>query len=256
VRARRGQEAASPAGDSAQGPIQSIERAAQLLGLFTEGRAELDLNEITRLLGFTRTTAHRYCMALRRVGLLRYEPSTGVYGLGARAIELGIAALDNLPIVKLAAPFMDDLVRSIDRTVVMSVWDGQAPVIVRVNDNTSDLVRISVRVGSRLPLFQSAQGLIFLALSPRVRQQYDGHPRLGDLADDLAFAERRQVSIRSEIAAAIRAIGTPVFHGREVAATLAIVGTIATVPDDVTSPMVEELLGTAAALSRELEVIA
>lgn len=236
------------------GPIQSVERAAQLLALFTDGRAELDLNEITRLLKFSRATAHRYCMALRGVGLLRYEPATGLYGLGARTIELGMAALDSLPIVKLAAPFIDDLVRTIDRTIVMSVWDGQAPLIVRVNDNTSHLVRISVRLGSRLPLFQSAQGLLFVALSPRIREQFAGSPEITELAAEIASAKQHHVSIRSEIAAGIRAIGTPVFHAQELAATMAIVGTIGTVPDRVDDPMVTQLRATAAALSRELQL--
>lgn len=244
----------SGADRSSPSPIQSVQRAARLMGLFTDGRTELDLNEITRLLGFSRATAHRYCMALRHEGLLRYEPTTGLYGLGARAIEFGMAALDSLPIVRLAAPFIDDLVRTIDRTIAVSVWDGQAPVIVRVNDNTSHLVRISVRLGSRLPLFQSAQGLLFVALSDRIRQQFAGAPEMDKLASEIALAEQHHVSVRSEIAAGIRAIGAPVFRGEELAGTMAIVGTIGTVPERFQDPMVSQLRAAAEALSRELEL--
>lgn len=233
-------------------PIQSIERAAQLLELFADGRADLDLNEITKRLGFSRATAHRYCLSLRAVGLLRYEPTTGRYGLGARVIELGTAALEGLQILVTAQPYLHQLVTRVDRTSVMTVWDGQAPLIVRINDHTSALVRISIRLGSRLPLFESAQGRIYLALSESIRRQFEGTPELAALRNDLQQVREQGVSIRSQVSEGIRAIGAPVYRNGEVAATFAIVGTEGTVPDDLDSRMVRELRHVTGELSAAL----
>ncbi len=238
--------------ERSRAPIQSVERAADVLALFVDGGAALDLQDITKRLRWSRATAHRYCLSLRTVGLLRYEPSTGVYGLGAKVIELGTAALESLPIVRIAESYLHELVAEIDRTAVITVWDGQAPVIVHVNDNTSMIVRISVRVGSRLPLFRSAQGHLYLALSRQIRRQFEQHPELRPLEGQLAAVREHGVSIRSEVSQGIRAIGAPVYRGNEIAATIAIVGTEGTVADGVESDMVKRLRRVACRLSDRL----
>ncbi|MPZ53535.1 MAG: helix-turn-helix domain-containing protein [Acidimicrobiia bacterium] len=233
-------------------PIQSIERAAQVLGLFVDGRSDLDLNEITRRLGFSRATAHRYCLSLRSVGLLRYEPETGLYGLGARVIELGTVALQSLPLVNIAAPYLHRLVAQTDRTAVMTVWDGQAPVIVRVNDNTSALVRISVRAGSRLPLFRSAQGHLYLAYSPSIVKQVDDEDELAKFESVLKRLREEGFSLRADVTAGIRAIAVPLFRREEIVATFALVGTEGTMPDNIEDPKVAELVAIGQEFSTEL----
>lgn len=238
--------------NQANAPIQAVERAAQVLGLFVGGHTDLDLSEIARRLGFSKTTAHRYLLSLRATGLLRYEPETGLYGLGARVIELGTSALDSLPIVGIAEPHLNQLVNRVDRTAVMTVWDGQAPVVVFANDNTSAIVRISVRVGSRLPLFRSAQGHIYLALSPSIRRQFEQSPELNALRADLERVRQSGVSIRSDVSQGIRAVGAPVFRANDVAATIALVGTEGTMPGETDNSMVQELVLSAQELSRDL----
>jgi IclR family pca regulon transcriptional regulator len=218
---------------------QSIERAARLLGLFSVDQPELTLAELTARLGTSRATTHRYVTALRRAGLLRQVRSS--YTLGPRVVELAASALAGLRIVKLAGPFLERLVIETGETAVLSVWDGEAPVVVRVDDNVERLVRISVPTGSRLPL-DSAQGRVFLA-------HVDGVPRDEALArvraDGIAVAARGVVE-------GISAVAAPVFQGEEVVAAMALVGTSASIPDDPSSAMSASLRRAAGALSAEL----
>jgi DNA-binding IclR family transcriptional regulator len=61
-----------------EAPInQSVERAVRLLGFFSAEEPELTLPQLTERLGTSRATTHRYAMALRRVGLLRYDTAGG-----------------------------------------------------------------------------------------------------------------------------------------------------------------------------------
>ena len=143
---------------------RSIERAARLLGLFSQEHPELSLAEITTRLEATKATTHRYTMALRRAGLLRYDTGRQVYSLGPRIVELAASALVGPRIVRVAGPHMDRLVAAVNETVVLSVWDGEAPVVMRVEDNTDRIARIVVRTGTRLPP-DSAQGKVFEAFS-------------------------------------------------------------------------------------------
>ncbi len=214
---------------------QSVERAARLLGLFSVDEPELTLPEITARMGMTRATAHRYATALRHAGLLR--SAGGAYTLGPRVVELASAALAGLGVVKLAGPYLERLVAETSHTAVLSVWDGEAPVVVRVADNSDRLVRIVVATGSRLPP-QSAQGTVFRAYM--------------EDAPELAGVRRRQLAVYSQVVEGIAAVAAPVFQAGEVVATLALVGTTASISDDPEAAMAHALRGAAAGLSTEL----
>jgi DNA-binding IclR family transcriptional regulator len=216
---------------------QSVERAAHLLGLFSVDEPELTLGEITARLGTSKATAHRYATALRHAGLLRL--SGGAYTLGPRIVELAATALAGLRIIKVAGPYLERLVSELNETAVLSIWDGEAPIVVRVEDNTDRLVRINVRTGSRLPL-DSAQGKVF-----RAYLGDDEADSLGDVrAAGLGFTER--------VVEGIAALAAPVFQGEEIVATTAIVGTTAAISSDPGSAMAHALRDAAAGLSAEL----
>ena len=215
---------------------QSVERAARLLSLFSVDEPELSLGELQARLGTSKATAHRYATALRRAGLLR--ASAGGYTLGPRVVELAATALAGLRIVKVAGPYLERLVADVNETAVLSVWDGDAPVVVRVDDNTDRLVRINVRTGSRLPT-DSAQGKVFTAFL--------------DAADGGSEAVRRAgVAFNARTVEGIAAIAAPVFQGDEIVATMALVGTTASIPSEDDSALAIRLKDMAAALSAEL----
>jgi DNA-binding IclR family transcriptional regulator len=228
----------------ADAPVnQSVERAVRLLGVFSPEEPELSLAQLTQRLGTSKATTHRYTLALRRVGLLRFDPGAAVYSLGPRIVELAATALAGLRIVRIAGPTMERLVGELNETVVLSIWDGEQPVVVRVDDNTDRLVRIVVRTGARLPRAISAQGKVFLAF--------------GADASELDAGERAEivdarVAVNSQVVDGIRAIATPVFQGGEITAAMALVGTIASLPDDPRSPHAVRLRAAAEALSAEL----
>jgi DNA-binding IclR family transcriptional regulator len=222
---------------------QSVERAVRILGFFSAEEPELTLTDLTTRLGASKATTHRYTLALRRVGLLRFDDGAGVYSLGPRVVELAATALAGLRIIKVAGATMEQLVAKVNETVVLSIWDGESPVVVRVEDNTDRLVRIIVRTGARLPSSTSAQGKIFLA--------FNGEPsRLDD--SERASILKHRVAVNSQVVDGIRAIATPIFQGDELAAAMAVVGTIASVPDDPAGPIARELRAAAEQLSAQL----
>ena len=233
---------------------RSIERAARMLGFFTPERPELTLSDLTEQLAASKATAHRYAMALRHAGLLRYDPSRQVYALGPRIVELAASALAGLRIIKVAGPHMERLLREVNETVVLSVWDGEAPVVVRVEDNTDRIVRIVVRTGTRLPEF-SAQGKVFAVLAPELLS--DGRRGRDRDAPGITPGEAETiritgVAVNSQVVQGIRAIATPVFQDTQLVAAMALVGTIVSIPEAPDSPLAERLREAAEILSAEL----
>ncbi len=218
--------------------IQSVERAARMLGLFTVDEPRLTLGDLTARMGMSKATVHRYAMALRNAGLLRLH--AGFYTLGPRVVELASAALEGLAVVRVAGPYLDRLVTETGETAVLSVWDGEAPVVVRVQDNTSKLVRIMVATGSRLPL-DSAQGQVFRAFLDRE-----------DHAREVEAVRAQRLAQNAAVVDGIAALAAPVFQGSEITATLALVGTTASIETDLAGTMASALLSAANTLSAEL----
>jgi DNA-binding IclR family transcriptional regulator len=216
----------------------------RLLGFFTPERPELTLGELTKHLGASRATTHRYVLALRRAGLLRHDPAAGTYTLGPKVVELAASALAGLRIIKIAGPHLERLVMAANETAVLSIWDGEAPIVVRVEDNTDRIVRIVVRTGARLPV-DSAQGKVYSAFNPEIDNS-------GMSASELAEIRTSRVAVNSRVVEGIRAIAAPVFQDRQLAAAMALVGTTAAIPDDPRSPLAGMLLEAADVLSAEL----
>jgi DNA-binding IclR family transcriptional regulator len=241
--------------DTAAAPtIQTVQRAALILDSFTVGKPHLSLNEITARLGASKATAHRYTKALRAANLLRYDERTALYSLGPQVLTLAASARAGLPIVTAAEPYMEALVKEIGETVVLSVWDGESPTVVRSADNTDHLIRISVRTGSRLDLTTSAQGRVFCAFLPS--QQVPGLAKLlrksPELRQELDSIRTHGVSVNSPAINGVRTIAAPIYEGTAIIAAMAIVGTTVSVPDDVESSMAHALIDTTRALSQRL----
>jgi DNA-binding IclR family transcriptional regulator len=228
---------------------QSIERAVRLLGFFSPQQPELTLAEMTARLDVNKATAHRYTVALRRVGMLRYDSARGVYTLGPRIVEFAATALAGLRIIDIAAPHMERLVSAVNETCVLSVWDGDAPVVIHVEDSTDRIARVVVRVGARLPLFDSAQGRIFATFSPEAQIA-----RYGD--EELEAVRATSVAVSSNVIPGIRALATPVFQDRDLAAAIALVGTSASIPEESDSPMAVQLSACGRTVTAELGFLA
>src|SRR5262245_23696667 len=130
--------------------IQSIERAMRVLSLFGHEEPFLSLPQLTERSGLGRASTHRYATALRREGLLRYDPARNAYSLGPRILGPASVAMASLRVVAIAGQHMDELAHTLNETVVLSVADGGAAIVARVSEAPRRSVLISPRLGMRL----------------------------------------------------------------------------------------------------------
>lgn len=212
--------------DGAQ--IQVVSRVAEILRLLAQGRRELRVAEVAAELGLRRSTAHRYLASLTAVGLLARD-AAAVYSAGPLMVQFSAATLGGSRVLELAGPYMKRLVDEAHETVVLSLWAGHGPVVARVDEDSTRLVHIAVRVGSALPQ-DSAQAQVFR----------------GELT-------RSGVAVNSRVIEGVRAVAAPVYDERgQVVATLAFVGTTATIPEAPDSGHARALRETALELSARL----
>jgi DNA-binding IclR family transcriptional regulator len=221
--------------------IQAISRAVQMLSFFTEEQPEVSLNELVRRFKLGKTTTHRYAMSLRQEGLLRYNQRTGHYSLGIKLIRLGRIAQASLHLLDVAGPHLESAASDLNESTVLAISDGALPVVVRVAYPPRRNIFVGVRVGDRLTP-AAAQSLVMRAY---LNGRDTTEPRLADVRR-LGYAVTRYPDTGTV------AVARPVFQGGQIAATIAALGTLATIDDENLNAVAERLGEAADRIRRDL----
>ncbi len=209
-----------PAGGAQQG-IKSIEVGARVLLALERGRGPLSLSEVARGAELHPAKAHRYLTSLVRTGLASRDASTGLYDLGPASRELGVEALRRVDPVHIASTFALDLRDETGHTVNLSVWSEGGPVMVGW-DAGAHLLPIVIRLGSILPMLDSAVGLVFLGhlaksvTAPVIKaQQRQGATREASAAEIDALRKQSRetpyASTHNQMIFGLAALAAPVF---------------------------------------------
>lgn len=150
--------------DARQG-IQSVEVAGPLLLALTKASGPLTLSALAKAAGMPAAKAHRYLVSLIRIGLVEQAPATGMYDLGALALELGLVSLGRLDAVRLADEAMASLRDATGETVALAIWGSFGPTYIRLLPSRRP-VTVNLQIGSVMPLTYTATGLCFAAFLP------------------------------------------------------------------------------------------
>ncbi len=145
--------------------VQSIEVGFRVLRVLWMAEGPLPLREIAARAGMPASKVHLYLVSFVREDMAYQEAQSGHYGLGAFAIQLGLAAIRQLDVVTLAADTLTQLRDTTDCAIYLSLWGDRGPCIVAKADGTLQGAFL-VRLGYILPLTTTATGLVFLAHLP------------------------------------------------------------------------------------------
>jgi DNA-binding IclR family transcriptional regulator len=106
-----------------------------------------------------------------------------MYDLGPASRDLGLEALRRVDPARIAAAYSVDLRNETGHTAEVAVWSSAGPILIAWDPGAHELP-VLVRVGSTLPLLDSAVGSVFLAYLPEsmtsealVQQQQRGATR-------------------------------------------------------------------------------
>jgi DNA-binding IclR family transcriptional regulator len=144
--------------------IQSIERAAAILGLLSGPSRRLGLVELVGELGLPKGTVYGMLRTLMQVGFVE-QTESGKYQIGATLLHLGSSYLDGNELRTRALNWSDWLaVRSKESVRIGTAHDGRVLVVhhvFRPDDSPQTL-----EVGTLLPAHASAMGKVLLANNP------------------------------------------------------------------------------------------
>lgn len=142
--------------------VGGLTRGLDVLRCFDRDHPTLSLGEVARLLGWRRTEPFRFLHTLESIGYLQRDPVTKRYRLTTKVLEIGFAALANLPLPDLAQPYLERLRDRTNGSAHVGILDGEAVVYVGRAASRA-IMGSTIHVGSRLPAHATAIGKTLLA---------------------------------------------------------------------------------------------
>jgi len=142
--------------------IQSIDRALQVLELFSLEKPEWGITEISKALNIYKSNVHNVLTTLAEKGFVMKDSKTDKYKLGIKFFELGSIVIKNMDLRKIAHPYIEELSKEFNETVHLGVLDKGRVVSIEREESDKSLCS-HVEIGKRTPLHCTAVGKAIMA---------------------------------------------------------------------------------------------
>lgn len=158
------------------GTNQSVEKAAAVLGAFTEGR-ELRVSDVAKNAGIGQSTASRFLATLEALAFVERDPVSSLYRLGPALITLAGVAVNQHPVHREARQAAQNLAASIGLGANVAIRRG-ASLFYLCNFEGRLAPRSFTLMGQGNPLHATGLGkCLLLGLTPAERRELLPDPR-------------------------------------------------------------------------------
>lgn len=144
--------------------VTALARGLEVLSCCRSGDKALGNQEIAKRCRLPKSTVSRLTYTLTKLGYLIQIEDSGKYRLGTATLALGSYMLARLDVRQLARPMMQELADHCKATVSLGTRDRLSMLYVE-NCRSSAALTLSVDVGSRIPIVNSALGRAYLAVT-------------------------------------------------------------------------------------------
>jgi len=218
--------------------IGTLEKTIQILELLSENPKGMTVTEISRNLGFPKSTTHRILSTFSTHAYIAQDAETKKYFLGLRMLQIGSVILANLDIRKIAERYLEELYEKSREVVHMYIYsDGMMTCISKVG-NPGGLM-LSSFVGWTTEPHPSAAGKILLSgmSTEDIRKIYRGKTlkKFGKktitdierLIQELEKVKKQGYAIDDEeYYEGVRCVAAPVLAGNKVVASISSTGPV------------------------------
>jgi IclR family KDG regulon transcriptional repressor len=146
----------------ARGGVQSIGRAFAIIEEIARNRDGIGLAELSKRVGLHNSTTFHLVKTMVSLGYVRQLKDSKRYRIGRPLFALAASALDEIEMMSLATPVLDELARATGESAHFSVPMGDA-VVVLARTSGPGAFQLTDRVGVVRPAHCTALGKIMLA---------------------------------------------------------------------------------------------
>lgn len=142
--------------------VQSLGRAFAILEAVAQHREGIGLAELSKLVGLHNSTTFHLAKTMVSLGYLRQEKDSKRYRVGRPLFALAASALDEIEMVNVATPILEELSRETHESSHFAVRMGDAVVVI-ARTSGPGAFQLADRVGVVRPAHCTALGKIILA---------------------------------------------------------------------------------------------
>jgi DNA-binding IclR family transcriptional regulator len=140
----------------------AVERAFRLLEAVAGAAAPPRLSDLSRELGFSKSTTHGLVRALTGIGALNQDPDSKRLSLGPTLVELAFKNREHLVLAEQVQPLLERLRDRIEETLFFGMMNRARTLIVATAEARKSM-KISALPGTTIPLLAGAVGKVLLA---------------------------------------------------------------------------------------------
>lgn len=144
-------------------------RALRLLHAVADAERPLSIADLVTILAIPKPTVHRMCQRLEAEGYLEREPGARQFTVGPRLVALSLGTL-RASRGGARRAVLEELVQRLDETCNLTVLSGQEVLYLDRVESRWPL-RVHLEPGSRVPLYCTASGKLFLAFVPPAQRK-------------------------------------------------------------------------------------
>ena len=142
--------------------VQSLGRAFAILEEVARHREGIGLAELSKLVGLHNSTTFHLAKTMVSLGYIRQEKDSKRYRVGRPLFALAASALDEIEMVNVATPVLEDLSRETGESSHFAVRMGDAVVVI-ARTSGPGAFQLTDRVGVVRPAHCTALGKVILA---------------------------------------------------------------------------------------------
>jgi len=152
-------------------PIKTLDDSLSILETLLLATSAMSLDEISKKLRLYPSKVHRILDTLKYRGYVEQDRTTQKYQLGLKVVELGMAKLHKMNLLKESAPYLNELVHRCNETAYLGILNC-GEVLSLIKEEPSHNIRMVSREGMRIPVHCTALGKILLAyLEPEEQEK-------------------------------------------------------------------------------------
>ncbi|MCS6996964.1 MAG: helix-turn-helix domain-containing protein [Casimicrobiaceae bacterium] len=145
--------------------VQSLTRGLRLLETLAEAEGGLSLTVLAARADLAPSTTHRLLNTLAAEGFVYQSPETGHWYIGLKTYRVGAAFLATRDFVGESHVYLRRLMETSGETANLSILDGHHVCFI-AQVQCHEVMRMLVRLGSRIPAHASGSGKAILAALP------------------------------------------------------------------------------------------
>src|SRR6516225_7601804 len=159
----RGRTPTKPGGSTSH--VQSLTRGLSILECLAKSEGGLTLTDVAHRVALPTSTTHRLLSTLERMRYVHQAGNLGLWYVGLQAFTVGSSFLASRDFVAQSHVYMRRLMEQSGETANLAILDGTEAVFI-AQVQCREMMRILVKLGSRVPLHASGVGKAIFAALP------------------------------------------------------------------------------------------